>query len=305
MKILVTGCAGFIGSHTCEYLLNNTEHDIYGIDNFDPYYDVSLKHDNIKLLSSFTKFKFSEDDIQTTNIISQVKPDKIIHLASMAGVRYSIENPQKYFDVNVKGFIHILEESVKNKVSKIIYASSSSVYGKNKKLPFSETDVLDSCYSPYACSKLTMEILAKTYYQLYGISLIGMRFFTVYGPRGRPDMAPRKFMEAIKNGAPINKYGDGSSYRDYTYVGDIVSGIIGLTNSDIECDVFNLGNDTPITLNEFIQTCENVIGKKAIINQMGDQKGDVPYTHADISKARNAIGYNPKHSLKDGLPKTM
>lgn len=300
-NILVTGCAGFIGSHVCEYLLKHTNTNVYGIDNFEPYYDISLKHKNIELLKKYNNFIFKQDDICNTTIISDIQFEKIIHLASMAGVRYSIENPKKYFNVNVNGFIHILEESVKNNVKQILYASSSSVYGKNKKLPFNEDDPVNLCYSPYACSKLTMEKLATVYHQLYKLSLIGMRFFTVYGPRGRPDMAPRKFMEAIKYGKPIQKYGNGDSYRDYTYIDDIVSGIIKLSNSDIQCDVFNLGNDKPITLNTFIETCENVIGKKAIINQLGDQKGDVPYTHADISKAKNIVGYSPKYSLEEGL----
>jgi len=302
-NILVTGCAGFIGSHVCEYLLKHTNNNIYGIDNFDPYYDISLKHKNIELLIKYDNFTFKQDDICNTTIISDIKFDKIIHLASMAGVRYSIENPKKYFNVNVIGFIHILEESVKNNVPKIVYASSSSVYGKNKKLPFHENDPVNLCYSPYACSKLTMEKLANVYNQLHNISLIGMRFFTVYGPRGRPDMAPRKFMESIKYGKPIQKYGNGDSYRDYTYIDDIVSGIIKITNSDINCDIFNLGNDKPITLNTFIETCEKIVGKKAIINYLDDQKGDVPYTHADISKAKNIIGYSPKYSLMEGLQK--
>ena len=307
MKILVTGCAGFIGSHTCLKLLKKKDNIVYGIDNFDPYYDVQLKKDNITLLSKSSNFIFRENDIRDTTIISEIKFDKIIHLASMAGVRYSIENPKKYIDVNVNGFIHIMEECVKNGVNHIVYASSSSVYGMNKKIPFSEDDVIATCNSPYACSKLMMEVLAKTYYQLYGITSIGLRFFTVYGPRGRPDMAPRKFLNAIASGKPIDKYGDGTSYRDYTYIDDIVDGIIGSMNNsnNLQYEVLNLGNDQPITLNEFINSCEEVTGKTAIINQMGDQKGDVPYTHANITKANELIGYNPKISILDGLSKAF
>ena len=307
MKILVTGCAGFIGSHTCVKLLKNKDNIVYGIDNFDPYYDVQLKKDNITLLSKSSNFVFRENDIRDTTIISEIKFDKIIHLASMAGVRYSIENPKKYIDVNVNGFIHIMEECVKNGVKHIVYASSSSVYGMNKKIPFSEDDVIATCNSPYACSKLMMEVLAKTYYQLYGITSIGLRFFTVYGPRGRPDMAPRKFLNAIASGKPIDKYGDGTSYRDYTYIDDIVDGIIGSMNNsnNLQYEVLNLGNDQPITLNKFINSCEEVTGKTAIINQMGDQKGDVPYTHANITKAKRLIGYNPKISILDGLSKAF
>ena len=303
MKILVTGCAGFIGSHVCENLLKNTNDIIYGIDNLDPYYDVELKRKNIDILLKYPNFKFYQEDIVNTKIINEIIFDKIIHLASMAGVRYSIENPQKYIDVNVKGFINILEQCVKTNKPHIVYASSSSVYGMNKKIPFSEEDKISTCNSPYACSKLMMEVLAKTYNQIYGLTSIGLRFFTVYGPRGRPDMAPRKFMEAIASGNTINKYGDGNTYRDYTYIDDIVSGIISAMYNSSNCqyELINLGNSNPITLNKFIKTCEEVTGKTALINYMGDQKGDVPFTHADISKAKNLLGYNPKTTLFEGL----
>jgi len=303
IKILVTGCAGFIGSHVCENLLKTTNYIIYGIDNLDPYYDVKLKRKNIDILLNYSNFKFIEEDIVNTKIINEIIFDKIIHLASMAGVRYSIENPQKYIDVNVKGFINILEQCVKTNKPHIVYASSSSVYGMNKKIPFSEEDKIESCNSPYACSKLMMEVLAKTYNQIYGLTSIGLRFFTVYGPRGRPDMAPRKFMEAIASGNTINKYGDGNTYRDYTYIDDIVSGILSAMYNSSNCqyELINLGNSNPITLNKFIKTCEEVTGKTALINYMGDQKGDVPFTHADISKAKKLLGYNPKTTLFEGL----
>lgn len=302
-KILITGCAGFIGSHTCEWFLKNTDYKVYGIDNLDPYYDISFKQENLDILNKYKNFIFKKDDIRYTNIIGEIIPDHIIHLASMAGVRYSIENPNIYIDVNVNGFIHILQECIKYNVNEIIYASSSSVYGMNTKIPFSENDEINSCNSIYACSKLMMEKIAKTYFQLYGIKSIGLRFFTVYGPRGRPDMAPRKFMESIARNKPINKYGDGTSFRDYTFISDIVSGIINSLDrlKDIKCDVFNLGNDTPVTLNEFIKECEKITHKKAIINQMTDQKGDVPFTHADISKSRKLLDYNPNVKLSDGL----
>tara|TARA_B110000858_G_C17792919_1_gene470901 strand:+ start:942 stop:1871 length:930 start_codon:yes stop_codon:yes gene_type:complete len=301
--ILVTGCAGFIGSHVCENLLKDTNNIIYGIDNLDPYYDVQLKRKNIDILLKYPNFKFHQEDIVNTTKISEISFDKVIHLASMAGVRYSIENPQKYIDVNVKGFINILEQCVKNNRPHIVYASSSSVYGMNKKIPFSEEDKISTCNSPYACSKLMMEVLARTYNQIYGLTSIGLRFFTVYGPRGRPDMAPRKFIEAIASGKTINKYGDGNTYRDYTYIDDIVTGIISAMHncSSCHCEVINLGNNYPVTLNEFIKACEAVSGKTAIINYMGDQKGDVPFTHADISKAKKLLGYDPKISLIEGL----
>ena len=196
MKILVTGCAGFIGSHVSERLLKQGN-IVLGIDNLNDYYDVNKKKENLDILNKYDNFEFRKEDICDTNCISEWKPDKICHLASMAGVRYSIQNPKIYVKVNIEGFIHILEEAIKNNIKDIVYASSSSVYGLNTKIPFSETDVIETCNSPYASSKMAMELFAKTYTQLYDINCIGLRFFTVYGPRGRPDMAPYKFMKAI------------------------------------------------------------------------------------------------------------
>lgn len=304
MKVLVTGCCGFIGSHVCENLLNNNN-EVFGIDNMNDYYDVKVKEKNLDLLFKYPNFSFKKDDICTTNIINDWKPDKVCHLASMAGVRYSIENPKIYVKVNIEGFINILEQCVKNNIKNIVYASSSSVYGLNKKVPFSEDDPILSCNSPYATSKRAMEIFAKTYNQLYGIKCIGLRFFTVYGPRGRPDMAPYKFITAIHNQTEFNKYGEGNSSRDYTYVEDIVSGIISALENkkNIECEVYNLGNSHPISLNKFIKTCENIVGKTAIYKQIENQLGDVPHTYADIEKSQKDLDYNPKTSLEDGLKK--
>ena len=301
-KILVTGCAGFIGFHTCKNLLENN-YFVLGVDIINDYYDVKIKENNIKILKTYPNFTFLKEDIQNTNAISEFKPYKVIHLASIAGVRYSINNPKLYCDVNIKGFIHLLDECVKNKVKQIIFASSSSVYGLNKKVPFSESDKIETCNSPYACSKMSIELFAKTYTQLYDISCIGLRFFTVYGPHGRPDMAPYKFMKAIMNEETFDKYGDGTSSRDYTYVDDIVSGIIAAMHNKKEkkYEIYNLGNSNPISLNEFIRTCEEVCGKKAKFNVLGDQLGDVPHTYALIEKAKDDLDYNPKTKLKDGL----
>lgn len=300
-RILVTGCAGFIGSHVCERLLIEG-YEVIGIDNFDPYYDLALKERNVDILSKYATFTFRKDDIRTTKSISEFRPCKVIHLASMAGVRTSIENPKVYVQVNIEGFIHILEECVKNDVLHIVYASSSSVYGTNE-VPFREDALINACNSPYAASKRAMEVFAQTYSTLYALSCIGLRFFTVYGPRGRPDMAPRKFIEAISNGRPIEKYGDGSSSRDYTHVYDIVEGIMGaLRNSQQKkCEVYNLGNSQPITLNEFISCCEKACGKEAIVIEKGNQMGDVPRTYACIDKAKEEIGYCPKIKLQEGL----
>jgi UDP-glucuronate 4-epimerase len=302
--ILVTGCAGFIGSHTCDFLLKRGEF-IIGIDNMNNYYDIELKKKNLDILYNYNNFYFRHDDIRTTTIISEFKPKKIIHLAAMAGVRYSLQNPILYQDVNIGGFINIMEESKKNNVELVVYASSSSVYGLNTKVPFSESDPIEKCNSPYACSKICKEIFGKTYYQLYGIKNIGLRFFTVYGPRGRPDMAPYMFLNGIKNGDKIKKFGDGTSSRDYTYIDDIVSGIIAALDNknNIECDVFNLGNSSPVSLNEFIETCENITGNKANIEFLPEQLGDVPNTYADITKAKKLLDYNPITTLKEGLMK--
>jgi UDP-glucuronate 4-epimerase len=302
MLILVTGCCGFIGSHTCEKLLK-LNYEVIGIDIMNDYYDISLKEKNLNILEKYKNFKFYKEDICNTDKISLLKPDKVCHLASMAGVRYSIQNPSIYEKINIGGFIHILEECVKNNVKQMVFASSSSVYGLNKKLPFSEDDKIDTCNSPYACSKLAMEIFAKTYYQLYGLKSLGLRFFTVYGPRGRPDMAPYKFMKAIIEGREIEKYGDGSTSRDYTYIDDIIDGILGaLENKKLRgFEIYNLGNSNPVSLNDFIKTCELVIGKKALIKEKPIQLGDVPYTYADIKKAKNDLNYDPKIKLKEGL----
>ena len=202
MKILVTGCAGFIGSHLSERLLQEG-YEVFGIDNLNDYYDVNQKEENLKILSKYNKFNFKKDDIISTNIINDIKPDKVCHLAAMAGVRNSIDNPSQYVKTNIEGFINLLEQSVKNDVSNFVYASSSSVYGLNKKVPFSENDSILTCNSPYAASKRSMEIFANTYNQLYGLPLIGLRFFTVYGPRGRPDKGSVKFLKLTSKDLPF------------------------------------------------------------------------------------------------------
>jgi UDP-glucuronate 4-epimerase len=303
-KILVTGCAGFIGSHLSELLLK-MNYNVIGIDNINSYYDVSLKEKNLDILKKYENFKFYKEDIRDTKIIEEEKPELVIHLAGMAGVRYSIENPEVYIDVNIKGHINLLEQAVNVKVKKFLFASSSSVYGANTKTPFSEDDIIEKQKSPYAVSKKSMEDFSRLYNKLYGLNIIGFRFFTVYGPRGRPDMAPFKFLSKIKNGNPIDKYGDGSSMRDYTYIDDIVGGIYGGIVNDIPgFEVFNLGNSSPVSLNEFIEVCEKVCEKKAIINQMGMQQGDVNITYANISKSQNMLGYRPETRLETGLKKT-
>ncbi len=300
-KIVVTGCAGFIGSHTCEYLLSQG-HEILGIDNLNHYYQVERKKENLKILEAFPNFQFKKQDIVTSQEILSFKPEKICHLAAMAGVRNSLENPIEYVN-NITAFINILEQARQVGVKQIVYASSSSVYGRNQKVPFRETDTINSPNSPYAASKIAMETYAQTYHQLYQLNLIGLRFFTVYGPRGRPDMAPYKFIKAISEGTPIEKYGYGLSARDYTYISDIVSGIVKALDNpkQVKHEIYNLGNSSPISLNNFIETCEQVVGKKAIIHQIEDQLGDVPKTYADIGKAYRDLDYHPQIGLLKGL----
>ena len=305
MKILVTGCAGFIGSHLCERLLEDN-HNIIGIDNLNDYYDINLKKTNLDILYKYKNFSFYKKDVCDIKLIDYT-PDKVVHLASMAGVRYSINNPKLYIKNNIEGFVNILDECQKNNIKDIVYASSSSVYGLNIKIPFSEDDTINKCNSPYAASKLAMEIFAKTYSQLYNLSCIGLRFFTVYGSRGRPDMAPYKFLNSISNNIEFQKYGNGMSFRDYTYIDDIIDGILGAIQNrkNIKCEVYNLGNNKPVSLNDFINICEKVTGKKAKYKQIENQKGDVPYTCADIEKAKRDLNYNPQISLQDGLKLTF
>ena len=308
MKIFITGCCGFIGSHLCELLLKQKDVEILGIDNMNDYYDPVLKQKNLQIIQSFASkfdynnFQFLQQDIRNTKCIIEWKPDIVIHLAAMAGVRYSTQNPTLYTDVNINGFINIIEQC-RLVGCRLIYASSSSVYGLNKKIPFSEDDSIEQCNSPYAASKLSKEIFAKMYSQLYGIETIGLRFFTVYGPRGRPDMAPFKFLDKINKGIPIDKYGNGESLRDYTYISDIVNGIKSciLFKMNNKSEIFNLGNENPITLNQFISVCEQVSGKKAIINNKENQLGDVPITYADISKAKKLLNYTPNIKIEEGL----
>jgi UDP-glucuronate 4-epimerase len=303
MKILVTGCAGFIGSHLCERLLKENK-IVIGIDNLNDYYDTSLKYKNIKILKNYFNFYFFEEDIRTTNIILEKKPDKIIHLASMAGVRNSINNPSLYNDVNVRGMINLLEQNKNLKID-FIYASSSSVYGNRNSFPFKEDDKINNLQSPYALTKFCMENYAELYHNLYNFQCIGLRFFTVYGPRGRPDMAPMKFLKAIHHQEKFQKYGNNDTFRDYTYIDDIIDGIMGaLKYEKNENQIFNLGNNNMVSLNKFIQTCEKVVNKSAIYDVIEKQVGDVPMTCASIDKSKKYLNYEPKVDLYQGLQNT-
>ena len=299
MSILVTGCAGFIGSHVCEHLLKSNM-NVIGVDNINDYYDQNRKYNNLEILNKYNNFTFVQNDIVDSKCIDIYKPHKVIHLAGMAGVRYSLENPTLYCRVNIEGTVNLLEQSRKNNVKLFLYASSSSVYG-NSKSEFREDNVLDIPESIYALTKQTVESMATMYNKLYNLNVIGFRFFTVYGPRCRPDMAPFTFIDKISKGETINKYGDGSSYRDYTHIDDIVQGIMKALDSDYDCQVFNLGNNKTWTLNEFIEMCEIVTGRKALINNLPNQMGDVNGTFANIDKSRKLLNYSPSIDPMDGL----
>lgn len=302
--ILVTGGAGFIGSHVCEALLKKGE-KVIGIDDFNDYYDPKVKRKNISGFLSNKKFKIYEADIRNFDslekIFSENKIDKVVHLAARAGVRPSIKYPLLYEEVNIKGTLNLLELS-KN-VKNFVFASSSSVYGNNKKVPFSEIDNVDNPISPYAATKKSGELLCYTYHHLYNIPITCLRFFTVYGPRGRPDMAVYKFTKAIKEGKSIEIYGDGTSKRDYTYIEDILQGIISALENNLSYEIINLGESKTVELNYLVSIIEKEIGKKAKIIKMSLQPGDVDITYADISKANKLLGYNPKTPIESGIKK--
>jgi UDP-glucuronate 4-epimerase len=303
--ILVTGAAGFIGSHVSEKLLS-MGYDVIGVDNFNNYYDPAVKKKNAAILAKNKGFAMVKSDIcdlpAMEKLFSAHKIWKIIHLAARAGVRPSIENPQLYMKVNVEGTANLLEMVKKHNISTFVFASSSSVYGVNKKIPFSEDDDVSSMVSPYAVSKRAGELLCSNYHNLYGINVACLRFFTVYGPRGRPDMAPYMFIDKVMKGQEINKFGDGTTKRDYTFISDIVAGVVAAL--DVRgYEIVNLGNNSPVSLNEFIATVERVTGKKAKIKKMPMQPGDVPVTYADVSKAKRLFGYKPTTPISVGMRK--
>lgn len=304
MKILITGAAGFIGSHTADALLKRGD-TVIAVDNFNTYYSPKDKKSNMepaKKHKNYTQYTKDILDMEGMKaIFRQEMPDKVIHLAARAGVRPSLEDPQLYVDVNVKGLVNMLELSREFKVKNFVFGSSSSVYGANKKVPFSETDAVNSPISPYAASKRAGELMCATYHHLYHLNISCMRFFTVYGPRGRPDMAPYKFTKAIMEGKEITMYGDGTTKRDYTYVDDIVSGIIAGLDKNHPFEIFNLGNSKTVSLKDFIATIESAVGKKAKIKKMPLQPGDVTITYADLTKSRKMLGYDPKTSIDEGI----
>lgn len=320
MKYLITGAAGFIGNFVAERLCNDG-HEVVGLDNLNDYYDPALKHARLDRIKHLTQFRFVKMDLADrdgiANLFKDEKFDRVIHLAAQAGVRYSIENPMAYIDSNLVGTATILEGCRHNKVQHLVYASSSSVYGMNEKMPFSTDDAVDHPVSLYAATKKSNELMAHSYSHLYDLPTTGLRFFTVYGPWGRPDMAPYLFTDAILNDREIKVFNNGKMKRDFTYIDDIVEGIIRIqdvvpvrnannTNTSPESSkapyrVFNIGNNEPIALMTFIESIEKAAGKVADKNYMPMQAGDVPATFADIDSLQKEVGFKPNTNIEYGM----
>ncbi len=304
--ILVTGSAGFIGFHTSKKLLEQG-HRVIGVDNLNNYYDPSLKKARNAILKKFDNYIFYKGDIADLEFIQKIFKDnaidKICHLAAQAGVRYSLTHPHIYIQANLVGFTNLIDEAKNHGIKDFIYASSSSVYGGNTKIPFSTNDRVDKPLSLYAATKKSNELIAHTYHSLYQMNCTGLRFFTVYGPYGRPDMALFLFSKAILENKPIDVFNFGKMKRDFTYIDDIVDGIISSLNKAYPYEIFNLGNNNPVDLNYFIELIEKFLGKTATKNLLPLQAGDVPETFADIENTKNKLAWQPKTSIEDGIKK--
>lgn len=308
MRILVTGAAGFIGYHLSQRLLQEGV-QVYGIDNLNDYYDVRLKKARLALLQSQANFEFQplelSDRPSTLDLFNSQSFDGVVHLAAQAGVRYSIDNPHAYVDSNLVGFMNILEGCRQQQINHLVFASSSSVYGANHKIPFSVTDNVDHPVSLYAATKKANELMAHSYSHLYGIPVTGLRFFTVYGPWGRPDMAYYKFVDAIASGQPINIYNHGNMERDLTYIDDVVEGIVRVIHRpqtrEVPYKIYNIGNQTPVNLLRFIEVIEAEMGTIAHKNWLPMQPGDVPQTYADVSELMQDTGFKPQTSIEEGI----
>jgi UDP-glucuronate 4-epimerase len=305
MNFLVTGGAGFIGSHVSEQLLAQG-HAVWVLDDLNDFYDPTLKRQNLASLEAHgSRCRFVPgtitDRAAVDALFREAAFDQVIHLAARAGVRPSLEQPALYMQVNVEGTVHVLEAARLSGVRKVTIASSSSVYGVNAKVPFSEDDPIFTAISPYAASKLACEALGHVYHHVYGMDIVMLRFFTVYGPRQRPDLAIRKFAERILAGRPIPVFGDGTTARDYTYVDDIVKGVLAVTQKHFGYQIFNLGESHPVTLTYLIEVLERALGKAAIIERHPLQPGDVPITYANVSKARSLLGYAPSTKIESGV----
>lgn len=304
MKILLTGAAGFIGFHTAQALLARGD-EVVGFDNMNSYYDPKLKEARLEILQKIKGFSFIKGDILDRDAVKNAMKgvDRVCHLAALAGVRYAFDHPDEYIAINIQGFFNIIEEVRLQKIPGLIYASSSSVYGGNDKLPANEEDRTDNQVSLYGMNKKDNELMAHTYHSLYGIPVTGLRFFTVYGPYGRPDMALFLFTDAILKDQPMHIYGQGKMQRDFTYIDDIVSGVIASIDKNYPEEVFNLGSGRKEELMDFISMIEQACGKEGKKEFMEMQPGDVKASLADVSKAKKMLGYEPKTMIKDGIPK--
>ena len=306
MNFLVTGGACFIGSHVCERLLL-AGHRVWAFDDLSDFYDPAIKRQNLREIEALGKpFEFVAGDLTDPRAVNElfasVRFDQVIHLAARAGVRPSLEQPALYLRVNAEGTVNLLEAARKAGVKKLTLASSSSVYGVNAKVPFAESDPILSAVSPYAASKLACEALGHAWHHLYHLDVAMLRFFTVYGPRQRPDLAIHKFTKLIDSGQPIPVFGDGSTARDHTFVSDIVDGVLACTTREFGYEIFNLGESQVIRLDRLIELIEAAVGKRAIIDRRPLQPGDVPITYADITKAEQRLGYHPQVKVEKGIP---
>lgn len=307
-NILITGGAGFIGSHLVDRLLSEGVWQVTVVDDFNDFYDPSIKRENVRGLASNPQFRLVEADIRDRKSLeqafSETKFDCIVHLAARAGVRPSLLEPRLYLETNVNGTLNLLELAREQGVKQFVFGSSSSVYGTNVKVPFSEDDPIFNPISPYAATKAAGELLCHTYTHLYGMRIVGLRFFTVYGARQRPDLAIHKFAGLISAGKPIPVFGDGSTRRDYTYIDDIIAGVrAAMDYSASDYEVINLGESRTVELRELIALLEDALGKRAEIDWQPLQPGDVPQTFADITKARRLLGYDPQTQIEEGIKK--
>lgn len=304
MKIFVTGAAGFIGFHLCQALLARGD-EVVGYDNMNAYYDPTLKEARLKILNGHDGFSFTKGDILDRPMLAAAMKgaDRVVHLAALAGVRYAYDHPEEYVDVNMKGFFNVIDEVRLQGVDGLVYASTSSVYGGNTKFPSSEDDMVDDQVSLYGMNKKANENMAHVYHALYGTKVTGLRFFTVYGPYGRPDMALFLFTEKLLKGETLPIFNEGKMQRDFTYVEDIVSGVVAAIDKNYPEEIFNLGCGQTEELMDYVRMVEESVGKKASFEFLPMQKGDALKSAADISKAKRMLGYEPKTQIKDGVPR--